>query len=83
MEEILQATLNDDFVVFNERFKDKLKAKYVEKINPIKEKINKNLFFEMIVNDGKVIEKCKNCGRDLVPGVPVMGSCPYCGDLLT
>ena len=83
MKELIKATLDSDFVVFNEKFKDKLKAQYVEKTKAIKDNINKVLFSEMVVNDGKNIAKCSNCGKSLIPGVPVMGSCPYCGDLLT
>jgi DNA-directed RNA polymerase subunit RPC12/RpoP len=83
MDEIIKAVISDDFVVFNEKFKDKLKDAYLDKTSEIKKELSKTLFTEMAVNDGSKTIKCKNCGKKIVPGVPVMGSCPYCGSLLT
>ena len=82
MDEIIKAVVGDDFVTFNEKFKDKIKTAYNERVVPIKEKMNKTLFSEMAINDGTKTITCKNCGKKQIVNIPVMGSCPFCGALL-
>lgn len=81
MDELLQAVLNDDFVSFNEKFKEKLQDKHTTNVNIINAELGKTIISEMQINDGRKKLKCKNCGEEYIPGIPVMGSCPKCGAL--
>lgn len=81
MNEIMQSVLNDDYVTFKEKFKEKLKTKYDIGVEEIKIETGKTIF-ETVINDGSKVIKCKNCGSVLTPGNPLMGSCPFCGDLI-
>lgn len=84
MNEILQSVLDNNFVVFNEKFKDKLKTKYNTNVETIRTDFNKTVFNEtMKINDGSKVVKCKSCGKTLIPSIPIMGACPFCGELLT
>lgn len=83
MNEILQSVIDNDFVTFSEKFKTKLKTKYNTGVDEIRSEFNKRVFETMKINDGQTVVKCKNCGAVLTPGIPVMGSCPECGVLLT
>ena len=83
MNELLQAVLDGNFVDFNTKFKDKLEDQYEEKIKIVKDEFGKAVITELAVNVGPKKIKCKACGKELPIGIPVMGSCPFCGALVT
>lgn len=83
MDKLVQAVLDGDYTSFNKDFKEKLKEKYTDEVKPIRDEFGKTIMSETVINDGSKKAKCKNCGKELVPGIPIVGgSCPFCGDLL-
>ena len=78
MNEILQSVLDDNFVVFNEKFKDALKTDYDIDVDEIKSEVNKSMFEVAMVSD----KICKNCGKELPISIQGAGSCPFCGELV-
>ena len=78
MNEIIQAVLDSDFVVFNEKFKNKLEMEYKENFDEITAEAKKSIFEVAMVAD----KLCPTCGKFLPIALQGSGSCIYCGNLI-
>ena len=84
MSDIFDYVVNKDYSSFNDEFKDMLKLKYSEKRKEIEDNFYKNVLSEVTMNVGTKKIKCKNCGHEFLPNIPVgieLSSCPNCGYL--